>query len=172
MTSVQLPPSGWFVKEAWTRGPQIRNCRPDMTAQGAHTGKGRGRGAARALGPEAGQAGTELRTRLAQEVGRSPREALLLKQRVTPQRKRGEKLRLAFSWWTHSRFAHHFLRKKMHGDFPDDLSKERESSYKVRLSDFLALKLKDNAAKINKNVNYHFSFPMVQKQFCQKWFQT
>ena len=38
----------------------------------------------------------------------------------------------------------------MHGDFPEDLSKERESSYKVRLSDFLALKLKDNAAKINK----------------------
>ena len=67
-----------------------------MTAQGAHTGKGRGRGAARALGPEAGQAGTELRTRLAQEVGRSPREALLLKQRVTPQRKRGDKTEIGF----------------------------------------------------------------------------
>ena len=60
----------------------------------------------------------------------------------------------------------------MHYDFLEDLSKERESSYKVRLSDFLALKLKDNAAKINKNVNYHFSFPMVQKQFFQKWFPT
>ena len=59
----------------------------------------------------------------------------------------------------------------MHGDFPEDLSKERESSYKVRLSDFLALKLKDNAAKINKNVNYHFSFPMVQKQFVKNDFQ-
>lgn len=59
----------------------------------------------------------------------------------------------------------------MHGDFPEDLSKEQESSYKVRLSDFLALKLKDNAAKINKNVNYHFSFPMVQKQFVKNDFQ-
>lgn len=68
-----------------------------MTAQGAHTGQGRGWGAARALGPEAGQAGPELRIRLAQEVGRSPKEVLLLKQRVTPQRKRGEKQRLAFS---------------------------------------------------------------------------
>lgn len=47
----------------------------------------------------------------------------------------------------------------MHDYFLEALSKERESSYKVRLSDFLALKLKDNAAKINKNVNYHFSFP-------------
>ena len=51
-----------------------------MTAQGAHTGQGRGWGAARALGPEAGQAGPELQIRLAQEVGRSPKEVLLASQ--------------------------------------------------------------------------------------------
>ena len=96
VTSVQLPPSGWSVKEAWTQGPQLGNCRTDTTAQGAHrTGRGRGQ-------PERwGQR----QARLAQNHGRGCCRGLAgapsrccCWNRVIPQRKRGERQTLAFSW--------------------------------------------------------------------------
>lgn len=96
VTSVQLPPSGWSVKEAWTQGPQLGNCRTDTTAQGAHR-IGRGRGQPERWG--------QRQARLAQSHGRACCRRLAgapsrccCWNRVIPQRKRGERQTLAFSW--------------------------------------------------------------------------
>ena len=96
VTSVQLPPSGWSVKEAWTQGPQLGNCRTDTMAQGAHR-IGRGRGQPERWG--------QRQARLAQNHGRGCCRRLAgapsrccCWNRVIPQRKRGERQTLAFSW--------------------------------------------------------------------------